>query len=63
MLLVLFVRQASLRGLSQNYSIDVKKFALLKLFLGEQGLLIFLWSFSFSSTCGLSKPVTQSVSE
>ena len=46
MLLVLFVRQASLRGLSQNYSIDVKKFALLKLFLGEQGLLIFLWSFS-----------------
>ena len=47
MLLVLFVRQASLRGLSQNYSIDVKKFALLKLFLGEQGLLIFLWSFSW----------------
>ena len=47
MLLVLLVGHASLRGLSQNYSIDVKKFALLKLFLGDHCLLIFLWPFSW----------------
>ena len=47
MLLVLLVEHASLRGLSQNYSVDVKKFALLKLFLGDHGLLIFLWPFSW----------------
>ena len=47
MLLVLLVRHASLRGLSQNYSIDVKKFALLRLFLGDHGLLSFLLPFSW----------------
>ena len=47
MLLVLFVGHTSLGGLSQNYSIDVKKFALRKLFLGDHGLLIFLWPFSW----------------
>ena len=44
MLLVLLVGHASLR---QNYSIDVKKFALLKLFLRDHGLLIFLLPFSW----------------
>ena len=47
MLLVLFVGHTSLGGLSQNYSIDVKKLALRKLFLGDHGLLIFLWPFSW----------------